>query len=120
MCRDSPCPARWHRRSCWRPTARPRSSATQKRKSTCARRWRRAARPGAGAWLAAAGGVAVPGISAAYECAEWWAALAGGDEIEVTKSRHRAAIVKVEEKGFFETLRSKLHWGARGERTGRR
>lgn len=49
-----------------------------------------------------------------------WFELAGGDEIEVTKSRHRAAIVKVEEKGFFETLRSKLHWGARGERTGRR
>jgi NAD+ kinase len=49
-----------------------------------------------------------------------WFELAGGDEIEVTKSRHHAAIAKVEEKGFFETLRSKLHWGARGERVGRR
>jgi len=45
-----------------------------------------------------------------------WYELAGGDEIEVTKSRHHAAILKVDDKGFFETLRSKLHWGARGEK----
>jgi NAD+ kinase len=44
-----------------------------------------------------------------------WFELAGGDDVEVTKSRHHAAIAKVEEKGFFETLRSKLHWGARGD-----
>jgi len=49
-----------------------------------------------------------------------WFELAGGDEVEVTKSRHHATIVKVEEKGFFETLRSKLHWGARGETVRRR
>ena len=49
-----------------------------------------------------------------------WFELAGGDEVDVTKSRHHAAIVKVEEKGFFETLRSKLHWGARGEPVRRR
>lgn len=48
-----------------------------------------------------------------------WFELTRGDEIEVTKSRHHAAIVKVEEKGFFETLRSKLHWGARGDRARR-
>lgn len=45
-----------------------------------------------------------------------WFELRGHDEIEVTKSRNRAAIVKVEEQGFFQTLRSKLHWGARGDR----
>ena len=45
-----------------------------------------------------------------------WYELAVGDEIEVTKSRHHAAILKVDDKGFFETLRTKLHWGARGER----
>jgi NAD+ kinase len=45
-----------------------------------------------------------------------WFELAAGDEIEVTKSRHQALIVKVEEQSFFETLRNKLHWGARGER----
>jgi NAD+ kinase len=42
--------------------------------------------------------------------------LAGGDGVEVTKSRHSAVIVKVAEQSFFETLRSKLHWGARGDR----
>lgn len=44
-----------------------------------------------------------------------WFELAGGDQVEVTKSRHHAAIVKVEEQSYFETLRSKLHWGARGD-----
>jgi NAD+ kinase len=48
-----------------------------------------------------------------------WFELAGGDEVEVTKSRHHATIAKVEEQGFFETLRSKLHWGARGDRARR-
>jgi NAD+ kinase len=49
-----------------------------------------------------------------------WFELAGGDEVEVTKARHHATIAKVEEQGFFETLRSKLHWGARGDRGRRR
>jgi NAD+ kinase len=49
-----------------------------------------------------------------------WLELDGGDEIEVTKSRHHAEILKVDGKTFFETLRSKLHWGARGEKQRRR
>lgn len=49
-----------------------------------------------------------------------WFELAGGDAVEVTKSRHSAAIVRVEDQSFFETLRSKLHWGARGDRRRRR
>jgi NAD+ kinase len=40
--------------------------------------------------------------------------LERGDEVLVTKSRHRAAIVRDADKGFFDTLRRKLHWGARG------
>ena len=48
-----------------------------------------------------------------------WLELRGGDDIEVTKSRHHAEILKVDGKSFFETLRSKLHWGARGERGAR-
>jgi len=38
-----------------------------------------------------------------------------GDVVEVTRSRHRAAIVKVSGEGFFAILRRKLNWGARGE-----
>jgi NAD+ kinase len=38
-----------------------------------------------------------------------------GDVIEVTKSRHHAAIVKASEESFFAILRRKLNWGARGE-----
>lgn len=40
--------------------------------------------------------------------------LERGDEVLVTKSRHRAVIVRDADKGFFDTLRRKLHWGARG------
>jgi NAD+ kinase len=49
-----------------------------------------------------------------------WFALIPGDGVEVTKSRNHAAIVKLDDQSFFETLRSKLHWGARGERRPRR
>jgi NAD+ kinase len=45
--------------------------------------------------------------------------LAIGDVVEVTKSRNRAAIVKVAGEGFFAILRRKLNWGARGEGLGR-
>jgi NAD+ kinase len=41
------------------------------------------------------------------------------DVVEVTKSRHRASIVKVSGEGFFSILRRKLNWGARGEAPGR-
>jgi NAD+ kinase len=42
--------------------------------------------------------------------------LQRGDTVEVTKSRHHAAIVKVSGgEGFFAILRRKLNWGARGE-----
>lgn len=42
-----------------------------------------------------------------------WFKLEAGDEIETTKSRNRAAIVRGAD-GFFDVLRRKLHWGARG------
>jgi len=46
--------------------------------------------------------------------------LERGDVVEVTKSRHHAAIVKVAGgEGFFAILRRKLNWGARGETLGR-
>jgi NAD+ kinase len=46
--------------------------------------------------------------------------LERGDVVEVTKSRHYAAIVKVSGgEGFFAILRRKLNWGARGETLGR-
>lgn len=38
-----------------------------------------------------------------------------GDAVDVTKSRNRAAIVKVSGESFFSILRRKLNWGARGE-----
>lgn len=41
-------------------------------------------------------------------------ALERGDEVRVTKARNRAVIVRGADKGFFDTLRRKLHWGARG------
>jgi NAD+ kinase len=43
-----------------------------------------------------------------------WFGLERGDEVLVTKSRNRAVIVRGADKGFFDTLRRKLHWGARG------
>jgi len=43
-----------------------------------------------------------------------WFGLERGDEVLVTKSRNRAIIVRGADKGFFDTLRRKLHWGARG------
>jgi len=43
-----------------------------------------------------------------------WFALESGDEVVVTKSRNRATIVRGTDRGFFDTLRRKLHWGARG------
>jgi len=42
------------------------------------------------------------------------------DVVEVTKSRHLASIVSVSNEGFFEILRRKLHWAARGDRARRR
>lgn len=44
-----------------------------------------------------------------------WFALEAGDEVRATKSRNRAAIVRGVGEGFFDVLRRKLHWGARGE-----
>ncbi len=49
-----------------------------------------------------------------------WFTLERGDVVEVRRSRHRAAIVTAADGSFFEVLRSKLHWGARGDSRGRR
>jgi len=43
-----------------------------------------------------------------------WFKLEAGDEVQTTKSRNRAAIVRGMGDGFFDVLRRKLHWGARG------
>ncbi len=49
-----------------------------------------------------------------------WFTLERGDVVEVRRSRHRAAIVTAADGSFFEVLRSKLHWGARGDSRGSR
>jgi NAD+ kinase len=40
--------------------------------------------------------------------------LRSGDRIVCTRSPYRAAILSTTDEGFFEVLRKKLHWGARG------
>ena len=45
-----------------------------------------------------------------------WRTIEPGDRVVVTKSSHRASIADVDGHGFFEVLRSKLHWGARGDK----
>ncbi|MFP6625509.1 MAG: NAD(+)/NADH kinase [Deltaproteobacteria bacterium] len=40
--------------------------------------------------------------------------LYGGDRVEITRARNRAAIVTARAGGFFSILRRKMNWGARG------
>jgi len=40
--------------------------------------------------------------------------LQPGDRVVATRSPYRVAILSTEGEGFFEVLRKKLHWGARG------
>ena len=49
-----------------------------------------------------------------------WFTLEREDIVEVRRSRHRAAIVTAADGSFFEVLRRKLHWGARGDQSSRR